>query len=80
LTKYWFTKLKAQRTKSLNYSNAFLLGSISLGGEHSFGSAALTSMKSLATDVRGGIVVPFSGYWIGGEARFSYQRACKVLQ
>jgi hypothetical protein len=32
---------------------------LSLGGEYSFGSAALDSMKSLATDVRGG-VVPFS--------------------
>ena len=28
---------------------------LALGGEHSFGSAALTSMKSLATNVRGGI-------------------------
>jgi hypothetical protein len=34
----------------------FLLGSIALGGEDSFGSAALTSMKPLATDVRGGMV------------------------
>jgi pimeloyl-ACP methyl ester carboxylesterase len=39
---------------------------LALGGEHSFGSAALTSMKSLATDVRGGIV-PFSGHWIAEE-------------
>jgi pimeloyl-ACP methyl ester carboxylesterase len=36
---------------------------LALGGEYSFGTAALTSMKSLATDVRGG-VVPFSGHWI----------------
>jgi hypothetical protein len=36
------------------------------GGEHSHGSAALTSMKSLATNVRGGIV-PFSGHWIAEE-------------
>ena len=39
---------------------------LALGGEHSFGSAALNSMKSLATDVRGGIV-PFSGHWIAEE-------------
>ena len=39
---------------------------LALGGEFSFGSAALTSMKSLATDVRGGIV-PFSGHWIPEE-------------
>ena len=37
-----------------------------LGGEYSFGSAALDSMKSLATDVRGGIV-PLSGHWIPEE-------------
>jgi pimeloyl-ACP methyl ester carboxylesterase len=37
-----------------------------LGGEYSFGSAALDSMKSLATDVRGGIV-PLSGHWIAEE-------------
>src|SRR5918995_1865651 len=39
---------------------------LALGGEYSFGSAALDSMKSLATDVRGG-VVPFSGHWIAEE-------------
>jgi pimeloyl-ACP methyl ester carboxylesterase len=39
---------------------------LALGGEYSFGDAALTSMKSLATDVRGGIV-PFSGHWIAEE-------------
>jgi pimeloyl-ACP methyl ester carboxylesterase len=39
---------------------------LALGGEYSFGSAALISMKSLATDVRGGIV-PFSGHWIPEE-------------
>ena len=39
---------------------------LALGGEHSFGTAALESMKSLATDVRGGIV-PFSGHWIAEE-------------
>jgi pimeloyl-ACP methyl ester carboxylesterase len=37
-----------------------------LGGECSFGTAALDSMKSLATDVRGG-VVPDSGHWIAEE-------------
>jgi pimeloyl-ACP methyl ester carboxylesterase len=39
---------------------------LALGGEFSFGIAALTSMKSLATDVRGG-VVPLSGHWIAEE-------------
>jgi hypothetical protein len=39
---------------------------LALGGEYSFGNAILTSMKSLATDVRGGIV-PFSGHWIAEE-------------
>jgi pimeloyl-ACP methyl ester carboxylesterase len=39
---------------------------LALGGEYSFGSAALDSMKPLATDVRGG-VVPFSGHWIAEE-------------
>lgn len=39
---------------------------LALGGEYSFGPAALTSMKSLATDVRGGIV-PLSGHWIAEE-------------
>jgi pimeloyl-ACP methyl ester carboxylesterase len=39
---------------------------LALGGEYSFGTAALDSMKSLATDVRGGIV-PLSGHWIAEE-------------
>jgi pimeloyl-ACP methyl ester carboxylesterase len=39
---------------------------LALGGEYSFGSAALDSMKSLATDVRGSIV-PLSGHWIAEE-------------
>jgi pimeloyl-ACP methyl ester carboxylesterase len=39
---------------------------LALGGEYSFGPAALTSMKALATDVRGG-VVPLSGHWIAEE-------------
>ena len=39
---------------------------LALGGEYSFGPAALTSMKGLATDVRGG-VVPLSGHWIAEE-------------
>ena len=39
---------------------------LALGGEFSHGTAALESMKSLATDVRGGIV-PFSGHWIAEE-------------
>jgi pimeloyl-ACP methyl ester carboxylesterase len=37
-----------------------------LGGEYGFGSAALDSMKYLATDVRGGIV-PLPGHWIAEE-------------
>jgi pimeloyl-ACP methyl ester carboxylesterase len=39
---------------------------LALGGEYSFGTAALDSMKSLATDVRGDIV-PLSGHWIPEE-------------
>jgi pimeloyl-ACP methyl ester carboxylesterase len=39
---------------------------LALGGEHSFGTAALKSMKLLATNVSGGIV-PFSGHWIAEE-------------
>jgi pimeloyl-ACP methyl ester carboxylesterase len=42
---------------------------LALGGEYT-GNAALTSMRSLATDVRGGIV-PLSGHWIP-EERPSY--------
>jgi pimeloyl-ACP methyl ester carboxylesterase len=38
---------------------------LALGGEYT-GNAALTSMKSLATDVRGGII-PLSGHWIPEE-------------
>lgn len=38
---------------------------LALGGEYS-GNAALTSMKSLATNVRGGII-PLSGHWIPEE-------------
>jgi pimeloyl-ACP methyl ester carboxylesterase len=39
---------------------------LALGGEYSFGTAALDSMKALATNVRGGIV-PLSGHWIAEE-------------
>src|SRR6188472_2652015 len=39
---------------------------LALGGECSFGTAALDSMRLLATDVRGGIV-PLSGHWIPEE-------------
>jgi pimeloyl-ACP methyl ester carboxylesterase len=39
---------------------------LALGGEHSFGTAALESMKLLATNVTGGIV-PVSGHWIAEE-------------
>jgi hypothetical protein len=38
---------------------------LALGGEYGFGTA-VTSMKTLATDVRGG-VVPLSGHWIAEE-------------
>jgi pimeloyl-ACP methyl ester carboxylesterase len=39
---------------------------LSLGGECSFGTAALDSMRLLVTDVRGG-VVPDYGHWIPEE-------------
>jgi pimeloyl-ACP methyl ester carboxylesterase len=39
---------------------------LALGGECSFGAAALDSMCLLATDVRGGIVAD-SGHWIAEE-------------
>ena len=39
---------------------------LALGGEHSFRTAALESMKLLATNVSGGIV-PFSRHWIAEE-------------
>jgi pimeloyl-ACP methyl ester carboxylesterase len=39
---------------------------LAFGGERSLGTAALTTMKSLATDVRGGIV-PLSGHWVAEE-------------
>ncbi|MGB8086822.1 MAG: alpha/beta hydrolase [Nitrososphaeraceae archaeon] len=39
---------------------------LALGGEYSFGTAALESMKLLATNVSGG-TVPFSGHWIAEE-------------
>ena len=39
---------------------------LDLGREHMFGTTVLDSMKSLATDVRGGIV-SFSGHWIPEE-------------
>jgi len=39
---------------------------LALGGEYAGRTAALTSMKSLATNVSGGIV-PLSGHWIAEE-------------
>lgn len=39
---------------------------LALGGEHGFGTAALESMKLLATNVTRGIV-PLSGHWIAEE-------------
>jgi pimeloyl-ACP methyl ester carboxylesterase len=39
---------------------------LALGGECSFGTAAVDSIKSVATDVRGGLV-PDSGHWIAEE-------------
>jgi hypothetical protein len=38
---------------------------LALGGQYT-GNAALASMKSVATDVRGGII-PLSGHWIAEE-------------
>ena len=50
-----------------NYSKVKLpMPVLALGGECSFGTAALNSMRLLATDVRGG-VVPDSGHWIAEE-------------
>jgi pimeloyl-ACP methyl ester carboxylesterase len=57
--------INAEQNKE--YSNVKLLMPVlALGREYSFGTAALTSMKSLATYVRGGIV-PLSGHWIAEE-------------
>lgn len=39
---------------------------LALGGEYAGRTAALTSMKSLAANVSGGIV-PLSGHWIAEE-------------
>jgi pimeloyl-ACP methyl ester carboxylesterase len=39
---------------------------LALGGKCSFGTAALDSMRLLATNVSGGIV-PDSGHWIAEE-------------
>lgn len=39
---------------------------LALGGECSFGNAALDSMRMIATDVRGGLI-PDSGHWIPDE-------------
>src|SRR5436190_12533563 len=39
---------------------------LALGGECSFGTAALDSMRLLATDVHGGVVAD-SGHWIAEE-------------
>ena len=50
-----------------DYSKVKLLMPVlALGGQYSFGTAALDSMRLLATDVRGGIV-PLSGHWIPEE-------------
>ena len=49
------------------YSNVKLpMPILALGGQCSFGNAALESMRMVATDVRGGIV-PDSGHWIPEE-------------
>jgi pimeloyl-ACP methyl ester carboxylesterase len=48
------------------YSRVKPMPVLALGGECSFGIAALNSMRLLATDVRGG-VVPDSGLWIPEE-------------
>jgi pimeloyl-ACP methyl ester carboxylesterase len=57
--------INAEQNKEL--SNVKLpMPVLALGGEYSFGTAALDSMKSLATDVHGGII-PLSGHWIAEE-------------
>jgi pimeloyl-ACP methyl ester carboxylesterase len=50
---------------------------LGIGGEYSFGIAALDSMCLLATDVLGG-VVPNSGHWIP-EERTDFRTACQFL-
>ena len=52
---------------------------LALGGEHSFDTAALESMKLLATNVTGGIV-PLSGYWIAeGRPDFLIEELAKFF-
>lgn len=49
------------------YSNVKLpMPVLALGGKCSFGSAALDSMRLLATNVSGG-VIPDTGHWIAEE-------------
>ena len=51
-----------KNTPKLNFQCLYL----ALGGECSFGTAALDSMRMVATNVSGGIV-PNSGHWIAEE-------------
>ena len=50
----------------LSIISAFSMPVLALGGEYAGRTSALTSMKSLATNVSGGIV-PLSGHWIAEE-------------
>lgn len=51
---------------------------LALGGEYT-GNAALTSMKSLAKDVRGGII-PFSGHWIAERPDYLVEQLVKFFR
>lgn len=52
---------------------------LALGGEHSFATGALESMKLLATNVTGGIV-PVPGHWIAeGRPDFLIEELAKFF-
>ena len=52
---------------------------LALGGEHSFATGALESMKLLATNVTGGIV-PVLGHWIAeGRPDFLIEELAKFF-
>jgi pimeloyl-ACP methyl ester carboxylesterase len=63
----YYRALSDDIKQNKEYSNIKLpMPVLTLGGECSFGTAALDSMRLLATDVRGG-VVPDTGHWIPEE-------------
>jgi pimeloyl-ACP methyl ester carboxylesterase len=63
----YYRALSDDIKQNKEYSNVKLpMPVLTLGGECSFGTAALDSMRLLATDVRGG-VVPDTGHWIPEE-------------